>query len=140
MDTIELQQPAKVLANLLFDMATPPIGCEAIGTVWLLAQGNVIRPIQSDDEIAVSFVAGITPSVSIGKKGEAHLSQCQTQGVDVFNCGFNCCEVTHYFLSEALLVNHPELDVGNIWGWATPKGFRPSDATQPQFLFIMQRD
>ena len=51
-DAVELQQPTEVAADLLLDMAIPPVGREAVGAVRLLVEGNVVGAFEPDDEIA----------------------------------------------------------------------------------------
>jgi hypothetical protein len=56
---VELEQFAVAFADLFFDVAIPPVAGQAVGSIGLFVEGDVVRAFEPDDEIAVVAVAGI---------------------------------------------------------------------------------
>ena len=98
MDGIKLQEFAEVLANLLFDMASPPIGGETVGAIGLSVDGDVIRTFEPDDEVAFEFAFVVAARIGLFEEGQAHLDYGRAQGCHVFDLCFDGGEVTHIVL------------------------------------------
>lgn len=92
---IQLQEFAIVLPDFLSNMAGIPITGQAIGVVWLLVQGDVIRAFELDDIFAMGLVSIISSSVGVLEQAQAQLFARTTQSLDVFDLSFDFGEVTH---------------------------------------------
>jgi len=98
-NTVELEELAVSLADLLFHMPLPKVSSEAKGAIGLLVHGDVIGALELDHVIALGFVFVIPPCLSVVEQGQPQLLTRQTQGFDILDLRFDFGEVRHVFLS-----------------------------------------
>ena len=83
MDAVELEELAVSLTDLLFHMPLPEVSSQAVGSIRLFVQGDVIRAFEPDDVIALELVARITAGVGFLEQGDAEFAERGAQGIEV---------------------------------------------------------
>ena len=100
-DAVGLQQAAVADADFLGDVAVPPVGGEAVATVFLRGgiDGDVIRAFELDDAGRKAGGASVAAALGIGQELEAEFDAGVLQGIEIPDLGLNGGEVTHKFVS-----------------------------------------
>ena len=79
-------------------MTLPKIRREAIRSICILVQGDVIRAFELDDEVPFGFVFVISSGLGVLEEGQSQLLTCRPEGFDIFDLCFDFGEVTQFFL------------------------------------------
>ena len=69
MNPVELEEFAVSVTDLLFHVTIPEVRRNAIGSVRLFVQGDVIRAFELDDILALGFVVVIPPGFDVLEQG-----------------------------------------------------------------------
>jgi hypothetical protein len=98
-DPVELEEPAKVGADLGLDVSVPPIGGEFVGSIFRRFLGPVCGDVEgafeADDEFAVTGAVGKAAGLGIAEQLDTEFGAGSFESIDIADMGLDGGEVGH---------------------------------------------